>query len=81
MSVDNGRNGIGRVVESVDEFKAKCDQQRQPKQTIRRVAGDGRGIEIVGYVKDDVDDASGEHRKERKNASFARRALELAVEE
>jgi len=32
-------------------------------------------------VKDDVDDPRGEHRKERKNARFARRALELAVEE
>ena len=65
MGVDNGGDGIGRVVEAVDEFKAERDQQRQAEQAVGRVAGDGRSIEIVGDMKDDVDNAGGKRCKER----------------
>jgi len=81
MGVDDGGNGIGRVVEPVYELKAECDQQRQSEEAVGRVTGDRRGIEIVGYMKNNVDDTRGEHCEKCKNAGFARLSLELAVEE
>ncbi len=81
MGVDDGRDSVGCVVKSVDEFKAESDQQCQGEQAVRRVTGDGCGVEITGYVEDDVDDASCEHGKECKNAGLAGLALQFAVEE
>ena len=81
VGVDDGGDGVGRVVKSVDEFKAERNQQRQREQAVGCVAGDGRSVEIVGYVEDDVDDAGCERHQKRQDALLARRALQLAVEE
>ena len=39
MRVDDGRNRVGRIVETVDELKAQGDQQRHEQQHERKICG------------------------------------------
>ena len=60
MSVNDCRDGVGGVVEAVDEFEAQSDEQRKAQQQVGPDAGDGDRIEVPGHVKGNVAEAAGQ---------------------
>src|SRR3569833_2075141 len=80
MGVDDGGDGVGRVMESVNEFKTERDDQRHGQHHVGGIAGDGSRIEVVCDVKNDVDHAGSKGGKKSEYARFARPMLDLAVE-
>ena len=68
VGVDDGGDGVGGVVESVDELEAERDEQRQAEQHVGPRAGDLHRIEIARDVKDDVDHARGKGREKSARA-------------
>ena len=81
VGVDAGGDGVGGVVEAVDELEAEGDEERDAQQDEgkdRRRVDDG---EVGAEVGGDVDDADDQHDAEDDRAPFAGRGIfEFLVE-
>ena len=76
VGIDDRGDGVGGVVEAVDELEAERDQQRQGQQQIRPDAGDGDRVEVFGDVEDDVAEAAGQGEQKHRDARAAGRLLQ-----
>ena len=80
MSVDDGGDGVGGVVESVDELEAERDQQGDAQKHEGQdgfVVHEGKIVKQAGAGVADSDD---QHDAENQHAEFAGRAGEFLVE-
>jgi hypothetical protein len=68
MGVDHRGYGVGSVVETVDEFKAQCDEQRQNQQRVGPHAAERDAAEVLRNVEADVADAN-DQREEHDGAT------------
>ena len=81
VGVDDGRDGVGGVVETVDEFEAERDQHRdaeqQERQDRRRSAAGLRKVRAnrIGHVEQ----AAGEHRQENERKPDVERVVEMRL--
>jgi hypothetical protein len=67
-------------MESIDEFKTQCDQQRQPQKKVRPVTGHRGSVQIARHMKHDVAKAHRQRQQENHNPCAARRPLHFVVE-
>ena len=65
MRIDDGCDGIGRVMEAVDEFEAERDQQRHPKEQKGQIGAHGR----AGLGNVEVNTVGREQEAGRENAA------------
>ena len=61
MGVDDRGDGVGGVVETVDELEAESNEQGYDEQHERPDAGDGDAAEVLGDVNPNVAEAD-DHR-------------------
>ncbi len=71
VGVDAGRDGVGGVVEAVDELEAEGDEQRDAEQNEGEHGGRVDDGEIVGQLCSDVDEAADQHDTEDDSADFS----------
>ncbi|MGA8566554.1 MAG: hypothetical protein WB580_02065 [Candidatus Binataceae bacterium] len=79
MRVDNGRNGVGRVVKSIDELEAERDQQRAAEHD---EWPDGRGVldgKVGNQMRGRIEHARGEDQSEDNNPAQTRAFCEFLV--
>ena len=77
MRVDDGRDGIRRVAEAVDELEAEGDQQRDEEQQIgqKRRGSCAVGIEAVRHIQQ----TAGEQQKEDDSGARVERPIEFGA--
>ena len=71
VGVDDGGDGVGCVVEAVDELKAESDQKCCAQKDIREDRSLVDGREIARQGVDDVDDATDEQKAEECHPDLA----------
>ncbi len=72
MGVDDRGHGIGGVVKSVYELKAKCNQQRPSEQQIWKDAGVVNARKIFDEMASGVDASDQQRDAENHHADSAR---------
>ena len=82
VGVDAGGDGVGGVVEAVDELKAQRDEEREAQQQERQHRWRVHQGEIGGKAMADVEQADEQHDREGDGAPLAGGGLsELAVKQ
>ncbi len=74
VSVDDGGDGVGGVVEAVDEFKSQGGEQRDAQQDERQCAGGMDVGEVAQQMRAGIDQADDQSYAEDSHANFGRGA-------
>ncbi len=80
VGVDDGGDGVGGVVESVDELEAEGDEEGDAEENIRHDRSAVDGGEIGEEMEGGVDDADDQDDAEADHADFAGTLAELVVD-
>ena len=71
MRVDDGCNGVGRIVEAVHELKTKRDQKRDAQQNVRVNRRASLNLQILRKANDGVNQTNHESHSENDHADHS----------
>ena len=80
VRIDDGGDGVGGVVEAVDELEAERDQQRADQHEVRTDRSSLLDGEIGNQMGRDVEQARGEDQPKDDNSAGARLSCEFFVD-
>ncbi len=81
MGVDHGRHGIGGIVKAIHKLKAERNQQCQPQQKERQIAGDRHiGLfNIADQIEASERQSGNQQNKEQRFTETAIFAVEIGA--
>ena len=79
MGIDHGRDRVGGVVETVDEFEAERDQERHEQQDVGQVGGDPHAgcVDVDVDAVGDVQQSGGEDAEEQDHGQRVKPLVEV----
>jgi hypothetical protein len=80
MRIDDGSDGIRRVVKAVDELESERDEQRDAEQNVRPGGGEMGSGEIVRELRAGIDQAGKQSDAEDDHPDGAWRPVHLLVD-